>query len=447
MPLDKILGLRRQLVSKEAGHGRVARDMLLVMSFLLVAKFAGAIKEMVIAWRYGTSEIVDAYLFMTNIVGVPIVVWYGVISVLFIPAAVRLKAEGAGGYRRFSAEAFGISLAAAFVASAAALLFFEVLFSAGISGLAPTTARLARGSILWFLPLIPLGFVAHYCSVVLMSNRSQANTALEAVPPIALLIMMSAVPFVEVGPLLWGTLLGALMHAVLSLTVARRSGLLERPSCSFHSPAWRVVGAGVGAMLAAQVLQSLTAVADQFFAAQLGPGSISTLGYANRVLALFLTLGTTAIGRAALPVFSELGHRSFDELRAATIRWTYILFCLGVLFGLGAYCSAEIIIRLLFERGSFNQNDTTLVVSIFRYGLLQAPFYFAAMVLSQALFSAGRYRLVALVSALNLFAKLLASFILVPLFGLSGLMMATAAMYLISCAAYGIILRRLVKVK
>src|SRR3569832_2839191 len=55
-----------------------------VSLFSLVGKVAGAAKEMAIAWRYGISETVDAFVFMFNVVNWPITVWFSVLSVVFV---------------------------------------------------------------------------------------------------------------------------------------------------------------------------------------------------------------------------------------------------------------------------------------------------------------------------------------------------------------------------
>jgi hypothetical protein len=62
-------------------------------------------------------------------------------------------------------------------------------------------------------------------------------------------------------------------------------------------------------MGAGQALMSFTGIIDQFFAANLGAGAISTLSYANRVLGLILSLGAMAISRATLPEFSAVHAR------------------------------------------------------------------------------------------------------------------------------------------
>ena len=54
--------IRHHITNPESYHRRIASSFLLVSAFVLIGRLAGAAKEMAIAWRYGISEIVDAYV-------------------------------------------------------------------------------------------------------------------------------------------------------------------------------------------------------------------------------------------------------------------------------------------------------------------------------------------------------------------------------------------------
>ena len=84
-------------------------------------------------------------------------------------------------------------------------------------------------------------------------------------------------------------------------------------------------------MLAGQALMSFVGIIDQFFAAHLGTGAIATLSYANRILALILGLGATAVGRATLPIFSKAEAQGSAHGRRLASHWVRLLFLLGVI--------------------------------------------------------------------------------------------------------------------
>src|SRR5690554_3724611 len=91
-------------------HQRIARAAFRVALFLLLGKAAGAFKEMAVAYRYGISDVVDAYQFtmvMANWIPVTIV---GVFSVVLIPVLVHAKDHHQKQRQRFIGELLGLML-------------------------------------------------------------------------------------------------------------------------------------------------------------------------------------------------------------------------------------------------------------------------------------------------------------------------------------------------
>ena len=92
-------------------HRAIARGMVVGSLFVFLSKLAGAAKEMAVAWRYGVSEVVDAYLFIFNLLNWPVVVWFSVLSVVFIPLAATIRERSPKDLHRFRSELLGLSCA------------------------------------------------------------------------------------------------------------------------------------------------------------------------------------------------------------------------------------------------------------------------------------------------------------------------------------------------
>ncbi len=230
-----------------------------------------------------------------------------------------------------------------------------------------------------------------------------------------------------------GTLVGFAFH-LASLTVPLvRNGEIDMPRLTFQAPQWPAFWQGFGIMLAGQAVMSLTGIVDQFFAAHLGTGTIATLSYANRILALILGMGATAVSRATLPVFSQSQAQGGGQLHRVAFHWVRLLFVLGIGAMIVGWWLAPWGVKLLFERGAFTAADTEVVAAVFRYGLPQLPFYFAGLVLVSLLVSQRRYRVISVIGVINLMVKIVANILIVPYFGASGLMISTTIMLGISC--------------
>ena len=400
---------------------------------MFVGKIAGAAKEMAVAWRYGVSAEVDAYLFVFNLVSWPVALWFSVLMVVLVPLAARIRQDTPADLPRFRSELLGVSLLLGAVLTALVYVGLPFVLRSSWAGLPPGTEAIAIGMTPALTLLVPLGVVVALFSAWILAAGRHTNTLLEGVPALVLLIAVLAFPGGGVAPLVWGTVAGVGLQLVsLSFPLARRAEI-EAPSFERSSPQWPTFRQGFGIMLVGQALMSVLVIVDQFFAAHIGTGAIAMLGYANRILVLILGLGATAVTRGTLPVFSEAQAQGGGQLYRVALHWVRLLFVLGVAAAVVGWLLAPWAVELLFERGAFTARDTSTVIPILRYGLAQLPFYFASLVLVSMVVSQRRYLVIAVIGALNLVTKIAANVASVPYFGVKGLMLATSVMLAMSC--------------
>jgi putative peptidoglycan lipid II flippase len=413
-------------------HRRILRAMLSVSLFVTITKFIGAAKEIVIAAAYGTSVVVDAYGYLTNLLNFPIGILTTVMITVLVPYLVRLKPQMADEAAAFKHEFLGTTLlAGAVVALVAGCTLFPAL-SCGLTGLPPQTVSLAEAMLLPMVLTVPFGIIAAFLAANVMAQHRQTNTLIEGVPALCIFVLVLALPSRSPVLLAWATLAGYAVQLVLLMLVQPPGERLPCPVLSWRSPAWRGLMRGFGIVLLGNAFNSATSVVDQIMVAALGPGAIATLGYASRVISLLLGLGATAIARALLPTLSELGMLGHARARHIASGWVVALFLAGSAAGVAAWGIAPWGIRLLFQRGAFSAADTAGVVQAFRWGLLQLPFYFAGIVVVQLIASANDYRKFLYIGVINLVTKVTANFLLIPVFGISGALLATSVMYAVA---------------
>ncbi len=265
----------------------------------------------------------------------------------------------------------------------------------------------------------------------IMANGGHANSILEGVPALVLLltVVLLAAPLGSVV-LLFGTTVGAIAHVVVLKLALRDGPLLHGMHFKIASPAWRVVAFGGTAMAIGQFVNSLATPLDQYFAVRSGEGAVSILGYASRVAALFIGIGATALSRATLPVLSELSpDRLASQLWRLAWRWGFGVLLAGVIASAIVTIAAEWIIALLFERGAFTDRDTSAVASILRVLALQFPFFFGGMVFVSYLAVRHAYLDILLAACIALATKMIVLLMVGTQLGAVGVAASTVAMY------------------
>ncbi len=381
---------------------------------------------MALAWRFGVSGEVDAYLFVINLVNWSVLVWFSVLTVVLIPLEARLRRQSPRELRPFRRQLLGFAIAVGIALVALGELAMPRLLTSSVLGMPVATvqrAQLMAPTLAWIaLP----GILAGLFSAWLMSSGRNINTLCEGVPARVLFCALIVGKGTEV--LVVGTVLGVVLQLLCLVWLSIRADGLVAPQLGFNSEAWGLFVRGFGLMLAGQLILGVTTLVDQFFAARLGVGAISSLGYASRLLTLLTGLATVAVTRATLPVLSRTAGDS--RARRIAFHWAGLLALAGLILMAMGWLLAPWAVRLLYEHGTFSSGDTTVVTTLLRFGLLQLPFYFAALPLVSLHSSRGAYGILMLCCASGLVVKLAALWVLFDRFGVRALLISAAVMYL-----------------
>jgi len=438
--------LKSRYSGLHSDHRRIFSGAFRVAVFLLLGKAAGALKEMAVAYRYGVSEVVDAYQFtMTLANWLPITV-VGALSVVLIPVLVHSRDDDATLRKRFLAELYGWVIVLGVVLAAATYVAWPWVLDWAGAGLDAETRRMSAQLTLAFAPAALLTLLTGLSAARLRARERYINTLMDSVPAVVILVwVMLAVTAPDVGPLLWGTLVGYTIQSVWLLHLASKvDGRVGLPVPGVKAQYWPELVKAAGVMLIGQVAMSFVGPIDQYTAANLGGNANATLGYATRLLSLVLGLGAASVGRAALPVLADVQRRGDAErARTLALKWSVLMALGGALVTAIGWWLSPWMVSLIFERGAFTAEDTARVADVLRWGLLQMPFYFGVLVLVQLLASQSRYRVMATIAVANFLLKAVLNQVLAPTMGVNGIMLATSLMYALSFMCYtAVALRR-----
>lgn len=431
--MPAIARLLRDLSRRDSAHRQIALNFVLVSFFVFAGKSAGAFKEMAVAWKFGVGSTVDAYAFLFTLLSWPAAVWFGVLSSVLIPMFNRFRQSSPGQLNLFLRELLGLTLLVGAVLCALVGIGLPLALGSGFGGLSTAVRAEAMVMTSGLTLMLPFGLLIGTFSAWTMAEGHHRNTLFEAVPSLVLLAALLTAPAVG-NPLVWATVIGFLLHALCLAGGLWRDGKLVCPKLSFQSSAWTDFFRSVGIMVVGQLVMSFTSIVDQLLAAEVSTGGIATLGYASRVLMLLSGMGALAISRSTLPVFTQARHVDPDSAARLAKKWALMFFSFGIVLVPIFWAGAPTLIRLLFERGSFVPADTTAVVAVFRYSLFQLPFYFSSLVLVSILATFQLYRYIALGAVINFSFKLIVGTLAVREMGLNGLVLSTAAMYVLSFA-------------
>lgn len=422
--------------TSDTTNRKIFRAALIVGSLGLLARFAAAIKELLVAQSFGRGDEVDAFLIAFALPSFVLSIGMSALGFALVPVFVetRQKQGIEAAQQLFSSMMLLGCIAMVAVAVLLGLLapFYLPLLGHGFSH---TKLELTRELLYSLLPWIIFSGIASLAASVLNASEKFALPAL--IPLLTPLVTIYLVLFKAnhwgIFTLAWGAAVGSLLEAMLLLRLLRGHGL--RFSLRWHGLDDRIrcVLAQYGPMLTGAILMGSTAVVDQSMTAMLSSGSVAALGYANKVIGGTLSVGALALSTATLPYFSRMAAANdFAGCRHTLKRYSLLVVSVTVPFTLLIITFSRPIVRVLFQRGAFTAVDTELVSRVQICYAIQIPFYVCGMLFVRFISAIRRNDVLMYVSAINLFLDVVLNFALMRVWHVAGIALSTSIVYIVS---------------
>lgn len=405
-----------------------ATGVLLLIN--ICVKLLSFVREMVIANGFGASSASDAYLvaftfpnFLQSILG------YAFVSAA-LPAinACWQREDGQEEAFRLGSSLINVTALVMAVLVGLGLIFAPALVWLCAPNFTPETAQLAARLTRIVLPSLLFAAVAMMMTAILNSRYRFAAAAIG--PGLASLGIIIATLFFAHGDIrvvAVGTLVGYLACLLLQCFDLPRTGFRYRPVCDLHDPqVRRVLRAMLPILLGLAVTQCYTII-NRIFASGMTEGSISALNYANKVMNLPISLFVVAVITAVFPQMAEeAGRRDQAALGRSLSRALAMILLLTVPATLGLLLLDQPIVRLLFERGSFDAEATAMTARALFAMSPGMVFLACSMLMLRVFYACGQVKTPLWVGLISIAVNILASLLLQGPLGHVGLAWANS---------------------
>jgi putative peptidoglycan lipid II flippase len=279
------------------------------------------------------------------------------------------------------------------------------------------------------LPVVLITGIATNCSAVLNTfDRFVLPSLAPVVIPVAIIVgtlLLSS--SLGIWAMVYATLAGALIHAIVVAWMMDAHGYRFRMRWHGMNDATREVAHQYGPVLLSSVVASGGLVVDQSMAAMLPAGSVSALVYANRFVAVVLTLLAGAVSTAIVPYFSRtIAVRDWAGCRHIIRTWVRYMGLVSVPVAVALIAGAHLLIRVTFQHGAFTPHDTAVVTPVLAMYALQIPFFVCSRVFYRFIVAMRRTDLILYCGVLNLGLDVVLNLVLMRWLGIAGIALATS---------------------
>ena len=428
----------------------------------LISKVFGLVRQQAIAAAFAVGPVADAYNFAYVIPGFLLVLLGGIngpFHSAIVSVAAKRKKEEIAPLIETMTTLVGIVLLGVM---AALILFAAPLIDLVARGLSQSEVGLeSRAIAIQQLQIMsPMAVLAGLIGIGFGALNAADQYWLPSISPLFSSVMVllglgglalglggdiAAPEYALLGGsvLALSTLAGAVLQWLAQVPALWRSGLGKlRLRLQFQDPGVRNVFKILGPATFSSGMMQINVYTDLFFASYI-PQTAAALGYANLLVQTPLGIISNVILVPFLPIFARLADPIHWPDLKNRIRQALLFVALTMLPLSALIITLALpIVRVIYERGAFDQEASQVVTSLLiAYGIGMFV-YLGRDVLVRVFYALGDGQTPFRISLFNIGLNALLDLILIKLLGAPGLVLATVGVNIISMLAMLVLLDR-----
>jgi len=451
---QKLVTHARALLSRGLGS-RMVSGFVLVAMLTVVSKAVSFIKDAAVARQFGISDELDAFMFSFGLLTFIAALIGGGLPEAFLPMYAEVTHQkDTHRARRLAVQSSVIHALSLLVISLVIYMLAPSMVGWTTRGFSPEKQVLAVSLLRMLLPFMLCFGISYQLGTWLRADKhfTIASSAPMLVPLtiIIWLVIDRAQPSAQT--LVMGTVVGSALHLLtLKFVLWRREGLtpLFLIGCLRDwEPEVRSVIRNSLPFLFAGGIFSSTVVVDQTMASWLAAGSVTVLGYTDKVCGIILAVTAAPACDVLFPYFADkVARRDWAGVRHQLFSSAGIILSAALPAALLLCWLAPWVVSLLFERGSFTAEDTQRVAEVLRFASLQIPFFILGTLASRVVVAMQATRFIMLLSAIGLVGNAALNWVLMQKLGAAGIALSTVLVQMLSAALASIYVLRQIKAR
>lgn len=344
------------------------RSSVLVTLLALTASALGFLVQLMLARRYGIGVDVDAYLFALSVPTFIAGLVSAMLSYELMPRLIAFETDDIFQRQYFTSVLIGVTGVAMLIGvggGIATTLQSQVL---------PADSSIRAYKDLRHLILLSWGIgafqIVQGCLTAILNARRRylAGAILALLPYLGMILLLSLLDStVGITVLPLGLLAGTLVANLVGILLMWHRLLLP----PFEHQSWKEMlrlACNSPYTAIAMTCFSSYALVDAYWAPQAGEGVLATLGYAQRLLIAFGNLAVAGPSAVLVPHMAELIQKNkIFEFRRFFIRTLLGISVIGISIAIIISMYAHEIVRLLFARGMFGDEEVNSVAATLQF--------------------------------------------------------------------------------
>ena len=410
--------------------------MMTVGGVSAVVKVFGIVKGSIIARQFGLSAELDAFYIAFLVPSFICDLFAGATVVALVPLYVRTRErDGSPAAQKLFGNILSVTAIGLIVLSIVMWVISPLVTPLFAESFGIKQVELTRSLITLLILLVPLSGISASLLAVLTARRHFAVATVSPAITTSVIIIAVYAFTADLGVYAFalGIVVGTAVQVVILAIWLRFLGLSPVLGWAGFTPETRSFLKQLTIVAVGSSIINLIDVVDQYSAGWSGPENLSALNYGNKFSLAIVGFGTVAVSTAILPHLSEvIAASDFLTTKYLLRRFTVIGLVLLIPLTLLLMLWSPTIVRVLFERGAFTSQDTLRVAQIQQSFLLQIPLHVVGMLFVSTIWAIRANWVFLLLNPICLGLKIVLNTVLVGVYGVAGIGLATSVTYSVS---------------
>lgn len=408
---------------------KIAKTTIALMIITILSKVLGFGREIMLGSVYGATQYADVYLVALEIPAIIIASIATAISTTYIPLFYDIKEEcGEERAMKFTNNLVNIVAIMCIIFVLLGLIFTKSLVKVIAFGFEGETLQLAvKFTRVLLLATLFIG-IGYITTSYLQIKDNFAIPGLIGLPyNIIIIISIYLSVKYNIYILAWGTLIAYASQLIIQLPYAKKNGFKYKLELNLKDKYLKEMIIIVTPIFIGVAVNQINALIDKSLASTLAEGSIAALNYANKLNWFIITIFIASIASVIYPKIAELSTKNKKEQLLDTITTcvnTVVLLVVPI--SVGAIILANPIVKILFQRGEFDERAvkmTSIALVFYSLGMLA---FGLRDVLSRAFYALKDTKTPMINGSLAMILNILLNIMLIRFMGHGGLALATS---------------------
>lgn len=429
---------------------KIAKASAILMAASIAGHALSLGKEMLVANYFGITRAMDAYYAAMSVVNWITPIFASPFVLIFTPIFAKYKTLDKKEADTLAATLINGVLAALSVALIAVFIFSDQIMRYAFSGLDPSARVLASGLLRILCVSTLFGVLATICTAILNVNEHffwpSVSTMFVSLSTMSMLFLFADTKGAYVFA--WGMLLGLVLQFLFLAPMLHRYGYRHSFVAVVDHIEIRNALKSYATLSAMAVIAGAGGVVNRVMAAWLPTGSISALGYADKLVQVPLVIFSGSVVTAIYPYFSgQIAGNKMEDMKhtlAVSIRMGGFIF--APITALMMTLSAPVV-ALLFQRGAFDASATALTSTVLIFCAFQLFPVYSLAVMQRLVFAFQDVASVARITAASIALTIALNYIFMKTINppAAGIALSGAVVCVISAFLYSVALKKRMK--